>query len=178
MNQYLPDEWGGSWRERHGIHTFIHFACGLKRAGHFKSDFWQNRVLLACLNHKALYSVGSAIGALHEYSLRHPNHDSLHEQSGLAYALQQCNRSIGLLTSAGKRQLGAEVALIACILFIYFEAMQGNTMQAITHCLQGRKLLQNLETEAAAGRTSGLITPEDVKVIINGIILRPILRIH
>lgn len=59
--------------------------------------------------------------------------------------------------------------MTACVLFTCFEALQGQTQQASTHSLQGRKLLRHLEALEATGQTMGLIRSQDVSPIIGSL---------
>lgn len=135
-----------------------------ERAGLFESPFWHRTVISACFHNEAVAHVASAIGALQEYILR-PTDDR-----GIAFALQQCNRSINLLTASSEEKDGASadpaVALITCVLFTLFEALMGHPAQAITHSLQSRKLLENCERHAASGQKSLFMDTNSVLPII------------
>ena len=158
--------WHGTWRERRGIQVFIGFATAPEQAGLFESKFWHRTVLQACFYDPAVYAVGVAIGALHEHIVKRANDQD--DSGGLAFALRQCNKSIGVLTSSTnnttQRDEKSGVALVTCVLFACFESMQGDRQQAIMHALQGRKLLK--ATESLAYPDKQLVDPRSVRPVM------------
>lgn len=118
----------------------------------------------SCFEHDAVRHVASAIGALQEHFLR-PG-----DNSGMAFALRQCNRSISLLTASSENDDGAttdpSIALITCVLFVVFEMLMGHPYQAVTHSSQSRKLLENCERLAATGQHSQFLDTNLVLPVI------------
>ena len=175
INNDVAWKWHGSWRERRGIHVFISFAMSPERAGLFESTFWHHTVMLACYNNEAVFHVCSAIGALHEHIFKRFTARGSSDSSGMAFALRQCNRSIKLLTDAsaagwnGSTYSDPGIALITCVLFAVFESLNGDPEQAITHSLQGRKLLQNCERLTSVGHGSKFVDPMSIRPIMGGL---------
>lgn len=168
-NSDVAWQWHGTWRERRGIHVFINFALSPERAGLFESRFWHRNVMLACFNNEACFHVASAIGCLHEHIYQHSTGRGTLDNSGLEFALRQCNQAISLLTSADEAEPDPDVALLTCILFTTFEALHGDSAQAIQHSLQGRTLLMNCERLQKLGRGSGLLETMHVRPIMGGL---------
>ena len=129
--------------------------------------------MLACFNNEAVFHVASAIGALYEHIYKQSTGQNASDNSGLAFAFQQCNRAISLLTDSANEQEGTYsdpgIALITCVLFACFEALQGDPAQAITHSLQGRKLLVNCERLEAAGQGSRLLDTTSIRPVMGGL---------
>ena len=163
----------GTWRERKGIHSFINFALAPERSGLFESSFWQKTVMQACFSNDAVFHVASAIGALQEYILQQAAGRRFNDSGGLAFALRQCNKAISLLMASTDGSQGTHddpgIPLITCVLFAIFEALNGNSEQAIIHSLQGRKLFHDCETLAHQGRGSRLLDPMSVRPVIGGL---------
>lgn len=123
--------------------------------------------MFACLHNEELHSLGSALGMLYEYVLKKSDaNNSSREPFGadtLPLALSQCDRAIeGLKVQT----LDPGTALIACVLLIFFEALQGRTNEALIHCMQGRNLLKNLYED----RTRRFINPEIARPAIEGLL--------
>lgn len=168
VNSGVTWQWHGTWRERRGLHLFIEYATAPDRIGPFGSPFWQRTAILACDHSPAIYHLATAIGSLHEHiyqraSLRTADLD------GLRFALRQCNRSIKLLTAERHGSAEPEVALIACIMFTCFEALQGEPSTATAHTLQGRSLLGIVENRELYGRSLGLVEAAEVRPVLGGL---------
>lgn len=99
----------GTWRERRGLHVFVGFLTAPGVMGYFESPFWHRAVMLACDNSPAIFHLASGIGALYEHVLRDAAGFAHTDQGGVAFALEQCNRSIALLT--GDESDNAEVRM-------------------------------------------------------------------
>lgn len=164
INSDVAWQWQGTWRERRGLHVFVGFLTAPGVMGFFENPFWHRAVMLACENSPAIFHIASAIGSLYEHVLKESAGLGYTDRGGLAFALEQCNRAIGLLT--GEEGNSAEVSLTACVLFTCFQALQGETLQASVHSLQGRKLLKHLEKLESNGQTMGLIQSQDVVPVI------------
>ena len=173
MNSDVTWQWEGTWRERRGMHTFIQFSLTPEFLGLFENTFWNKTVIQASFSDSAVFHIASAIGALREHIFQQYFNSGLKDSDGLAFALRQCNRAINLLvgSSNGKKPTSQDpgVPLITCVLFAIFEALQGCTEQAITHSLQGRKLLHDCETLKNVGKGSRLLDTTAVVPVIGGL---------
>jgi hypothetical protein len=129
---------------------FIDFARSPERAGIFESTFWHRQVriafasmrrtvtnellrqvVLAAFNYKSVFHIATAIGALNEHIASVSATNGGHESTGLAFALSQCQKSMGMLrsTSGGEIDpseyckgccprvilIGSGVALVTCV---------------------------------------------------------------
>ena len=149
----LDTKWRRNWRERHSLNFFVAYSAP-QMAGFFENTFWSKCIQYSYYEPVILHAV-SAIGSLHESILRGAFQDEKTKTQAVEFALTQCNRSIAYLTgpnerpvtedgrSCGRKTLAfPKLALIACILFTVFEAMQGHCDSAIRHALQGRSLME------------------------------------
>ncbi|MCJ1231268.1 hypothetical protein MMC12_007945 [Toensbergia leucococca] len=86
-----------------------------------------------------------ALGSLHEkYEASCPSFLVNQEaNSAQQFALMQCNKAISHLSKRLRmnEEDSMEIALIACVLFITFEQLQGNYESALRHWQQGKKVL-------------------------------------
>ncbi|TKA83457.1 hypothetical protein B0A55_00574 [Friedmanniomyces simplex] len=172
INRPIDDKGHGTWRERRGLHNFVHFTNAPARAGLFRSAFWHDTVLKACLYDPVLYHLGSGLGVLHEFVLRRNNGEGSEDSDSVPFALRQCNRAIAGLAGGDCGQRNSEVALVACILFVFFESLQGRTSEAIPHCVQGRNLLARIEQSTLKGGFTGLVDPVAARPVIDGLELQ------
>lgn len=146
----LDTQWRRNWRERHSLNFFVAFSAP-QMAGFFENAFWSKCIQYSYQEPVVLHAV-SAIGSLHESILRGAFQDEKTKAQAVEFALTQCNRSISYLTGPngkptdrprGRKSLAVpKLALIACVLFTCFEAMQGHCDSAVRHALQGRALLE------------------------------------
>ncbi|KAK5124474.1 hypothetical protein LTR85_001691 [Meristemomyces frigidus] len=147
LSAYRPDiKWRRNWRERHSLNFFVNFSAP-QMAGFFDSTFWQLMVIQTSYYQPAILHAITAIGALHEAILQRAFADEKRKVQATEFALSQCNRAIGsLMKSGGKGRKIADtrLALTTCVLFTCFEAMQGRCDSAVTHALQGRRLLEGM----------------------------------
>lgn len=128
----------------------------------------------ACFSDDAVFHIACAVGALQDQILQQSTRqDRFSDSGGLAFALRQCNQAISLLVAStsesGDINRDPGIPLITCVLFAIFEALNGDSAQAINHSLQGRKLLSNCETLAQEGRGSRLVDPMTVRPVIGGL---------
>ena len=150
----LDTKWRRNWRERHSLNFFVAFSAP-QMAGFFENAFWSKCIQYSYHEPVVLHAV-SAIGSLHESILRGAFQDEKTKTQAVEFALTQCNRSIAYLTGPNERPaLGdgrshgrktlpfPKLALIACVLFTCFEALQGHCDSAVRHALQGRALLES-----------------------------------
>ncbi|KAM0704304.1 hypothetical protein Q7P35_008537 [Cladosporium inversicolor] len=149
----LDTKWRRNWRERHSLNFFVEYSAP-QMAGFFENTFWAKCIQYSYYEPVVLHAV-SAIGSLHESILRGAFQDERTKTQAVEFALTQCNRSIAYLTgpnerpaiengqSRGRKTLAfPKLALIACVLFTVFEAMQGHCDSAVRHALQGRALME------------------------------------
>jgi hypothetical protein len=148
----LDTKWRRNWRERHSLNFFVTYSAP-QLAGFFKNGFWSQCIQHSYYEPVVLHAV-SAIGSLHESILRGAFQNESTKAQAVEFALTQCNRSISYLTGSnnrpatgsddhlGRKNLPApKLALIACVLFTIFEALQGHSDSAVRHALQGRALM-------------------------------------
>ena len=149
-----PDtKWRRNWRERHSLNFFVAYSAP-QMAGFFENTFWSKCIQYSYYEPVVLHAI-SAIGSLHESILQGAFQDEKTKTQAVEFALTQCNRSIAYLTSPNKRTVMEngqsrgrktldfpKLALMACVLFTVFEAMQGHCDSAVRHALQGRALLE------------------------------------
>lgn len=148
----LDTKWRRGWRERQSLNFFATFSAP-QLAGFFESGFWSRCIQYSYTEPVILHAV-SAIGSLHESILQGAFLDERRKAQAVEFALTQCNRSIGYLTgstpaqspSNGSNKSGglpvSKLALIACVLFTCFEALQGHCDSAVKHALQGKALME------------------------------------
>lgn len=169
----LDTKWRHNWRERHSLNFFVNFSAP-QLAGFFENAFWPQCIQQSYYEPVVLHAV-SAIGSLHESILRGAFQDEKTKAQAVEFALTQCNRSISYLTGSNKRSATdtdghrgrkslpvPKLALIACVLFTVFEAMQGHCDSAIRHALQGRALL---EAQFSPSRDTGNNDEDDIELV-------------
>lgn len=149
-----PDtRWRHNWRERHSLTFFATYSAS-QMSGFFHIEFW-SRCIQYSYHEPVILHALSAIGALHESILQGAFIDEEQKVQAVEFALTQCNRSIGYLTGSSRtaneksdsrrrnRLPVSKLALIACVLFTCFEAMQGHSDSAVKHALQGKALIES-----------------------------------
>ncbi|KAA8566423.1 hypothetical protein EYC84_008988 [Monilinia fructicola] len=163
----------GDDQERRSFHFFVEKTAP-ELAGFFESQFWTKLVLQRCHSDNAIRHAIIALGAYHE-SFKFDDIKLLEGRSvddpKQRFALMQNNKAIrhltGNLSHHGNPQT-PEVILISCLLFICFEAMQGNYQAAFAHLSSGLKILSdwmdrnnhNLETHSESSLAQELICSE------------------
>jgi hypothetical protein len=150
MSTFRPDtSWRRGWRERHSLNFFVNFSAP-QMGGFFDSRFWLRMVTQASYHEPAILHAIIAIGSLHESIMQGAFMDESRKDRAVDYALRQCNRSIGFLTGnemSEDARLGtgfmgpSKLALVTCVLFTCFEAMQGHCDSALTHAMQAKRLM-------------------------------------
>ncbi|KAF7876531.1 hypothetical protein EAF04_001620 [Stromatinia cepivora] len=136
----------GDREERRSFNFFINNTAP-ELAGNFESRFWNSLVLQRCHSDPPIRHAVIALGAFHE-SFKFGD-IKLWEAGAIddpkkRFALLQNNKAIRHLTghlSQGGNPKPPEVILISCLLFICFEAMQGNYQAAFAHLNSGLKIL-------------------------------------
>ncbi|GME26884.1 uncharacterized protein EJ05DRAFT_387571 [Neofusicoccum parvum] len=123
----------GTADERRALEFFqTHTADQL--SGHFDSAFWKSLVLQLSRSNKAVWHALIAAGAAHREL------ETSSAQSKLR--LVHCNKAIEEIKSAKAISLPI---LVACILFICTEFLQGDITSAVNHTLHGIGLLDTSE---------------------------------
>lgn len=118
------------------------------------SRFWSRLVLQAGYARETVRHALVAIGSFHE-SLE--NKQSTQRVLQSRFTLEQNNKAIKALTTDAKL-LSIEEVLISCIVFIFFENVQGHFDTALKHLENGLKIL----SEWRAKRLHGAGTPSAV----------------
>ncbi|KAM3086406.1 hypothetical protein ACMFMG_000542 [Clarireedia jacksonii] len=136
----------GDEQERRSFHFFLDRTAP-ELAGYYECQFWSRLVLQRCHSDDAIRHAVIALGALHESyksgDIRILEGESVRDPQQ-RLALVQNNKAIRHLTSHlshGGTPHSAEVILTCCLLFVCFEAMQGNYQAAFTHLNSGLKIL-------------------------------------
>ncbi|TGO55143.1 hypothetical protein BCON_0096g00360 [Botryotinia convoluta] len=137
---------GWDEEERRSFNFFI-TKTAPELAGNFESKFWTSLILQRCHSDPPIRHAVIALGAFNE-SFKFGDIKLL-EAGAIAdpkqrFALLQNIKAIRYLTghlSHGGHRQSSEVILISCLLFICFEAMQGNYQAAFAHLNSGLKIL-------------------------------------
>ena len=122
--------------ERRSFHYFRERTAP-ELSGDAGKRFWDGFVLRASYSQEVVRHAIAAIGALHE---------SLELETGVqaltarGFAFEQYSKAITTLTKAD-HTLSMEDVLVACILFTWFENLQGNFDISLTHLRSGLKIL-------------------------------------
>ncbi|TGO26611.1 hypothetical protein BPAE_0056g00320 [Botrytis paeoniae] len=132
--------------ERRSFNFFI-TKTAPELAGNFDSRFWTSLILQRCHSDPPIRHAVIALGAFNE-SFKFGDIKLL-EAGAIAdskqrFALLQNIKAIRYLTghlSHGSHRQSTEVILISCLLFICFEAMQGNYQAAFAHLNSGLEIL-------------------------------------
>ncbi|MCJ1482603.1 hypothetical protein MMC06_002769 [Schaereria dolodes] len=142
----LSSETSGTDQERRSFYFFRRETV-IEFSGWFESSFWTHLVLQVSHAEPAVRHLTIALGFLHESS----QHDDVffkttgHLDDRHQFALQQCNKAIGLLRTglSTSTPQSVEITLIACVLFICFECFLGNHGSALDHLQSGLNILRN-----------------------------------
>lgn len=152
------------WKERYSLEFFANYTA-LELAGSFHSVFWR-RILLNLSHHEPLIiPMVTALGAMHEGSLRSAAGDP--DSDRHAFAAKQCNIAVNQLIKrnkpGGTKPVDPRVVLSIAICIGSYEGIRCDLTNAVTHDYQCRKLLrycQNLAVqEERQGRTSSSRIP-------------------
>jgi hypothetical protein len=140
-------------RERRSFHYFRERTT-IDVCSFDTSTFWSRLVLQAGYAREAVRHALVAIGSFHE-SLE--SQQSMQRAVQSQFTLEQYNKAIKALTTDAQR-LSIEEILIACIIFIFFENIQGRFDTALKHLENGLNIL----TEWRSKRLQGTILPSPV----------------
>ncbi|KAN0101530.1 hypothetical protein V8E51_012040 [Hyaloscypha variabilis] len=126
-------------------------------------DFWQ-RLLQATHHEPAIRHAAVALGALHEIYEAIPNTDfafTLSERKAHdVFAMQQYSKAIkALLGSSGGKEQAVDIALVTCVLFIYFEILRGHHATALSHINGGIKILSSFHPTPSPSASASPSTP-------------------
>lgn len=140
-------------RERRSFHYFREKTTS-EICSYDASRFWSRLVLQAghareCVRHALV-----AVGSFHE-SLE--SKQSLHRTSQSHFTLEQYNKAINTLMRDA-RLLSVEDVLLSCIIFVFFENVQGHFDTALKHLENGLKIL----SEWRIKRLQGTVVPSAV----------------
>ena len=123
--------------ERRSFHYFRERTAP-ELCGDTDNRFWDGFVLRASYSQEVVRHAIAAIGALNE-SLELQAGGQALASRGLAF--EQYSKAIAALTTADQA-LSMEDVLIACILFTWFENLQGNFDISLNHLKSGLKILE------------------------------------
>ncbi|KAH9224391.1 hypothetical protein DL95DRAFT_439579 [Leptodontidium sp. 2 PMI_412] len=130
--------------------SFVHFLQNTSNSlpGLFPTSLWTTVLPQASQNTPFIRSALTAIGALSGRGRRFQ--EDKFATSGIVitpryrFALTQYGIAVAQMREnlvAGNK--GLNDALIACLLVVCFEALQGNYFQALTHCVSGHKIFKD-----------------------------------
>ncbi|KAJ9621595.1 hypothetical protein H2203_007082 [Taxawa tesnikishii (nom. ined.)] len=144
------------WRERQSFHFYINITSP-QVGGFFGSCFWGDLLIRASYYDSALRHVLIAIGALHEAILRRRHDYSKGVDVAPEFSLRHCNSAIALVSEVQSPQAsGAAISLLTiCLAITLFEAVQARSIEAMSHALQGVRLMDQFRdaTTTATART-------------------------
>ena len=121
--------------------------------------FWRDVVLRVSFSDPALRHLLAGIGALHESLDLKSRTIPLEESARYQYrfSLQQCSKSLKMLSSSDGVPPSTAIILMSCVLFITYEACQNGVETAIQHLASGLKLVNTWKDSKASLR----ITPSE-----------------
>ena len=166
---HLSFDFPGSQKERRFM-SYFHEQSVPDLAGIFNSNFWNRIVLQVGRREPAIHHALVALSAAHEnFKLKQDPEEADARASNQSFAIQQYNKAIKHLSehlSSGTGRVGAEVALICCVVFICLESLQGNLELALAHLESGLSILRNWrkEIDSPLSRGSEIIGKE---ILIN-----------
>ncbi|TAQ91397.1 hypothetical protein B7494_g353 [Chlorociboria aeruginascens] len=131
-------------QERRCFDYFRHRAAP-ELSGSFESPFWNQLLLQASYHEPAILHAVLALGSAHEKFeqrlLKKTKDDD-------GFALKQYVKAIGFVLRPIRQQSkqAADVTLIACILFVCFEALRAHHHAALSHIEGGLKIISDLQS--------------------------------
>lgn len=148
----------GSYQERRAFDLF-RSKVAFQLSGDCDGWFWNTLLLQATHREPAIRHAVLAVSSLcdrydakEKISSGAPSY--VNKEGPLA--LQQYNRAIAELTSAAsKHELAADVCLMTCMLFAYFEVVRRHHGSAMSHISSGVKILSELLPNAQRGEPAG-----------------------
>lgn len=132
-------------RIEHQSFTFFQHHTANEIPGYFGSQLWSQTILQLCQSEPCILHAAVAVSALHRFMRgRCPSLQvSILLEPGMPFAIREYIKSVDLL----RRRLDqagdscGQIALIACLLFICLEMLQGNRVGAIAHLRTGLRIL-------------------------------------
>ncbi|KAK3290378.1 uncharacterized protein B0H64DRAFT_427660 [Chaetomium fimeti] len=143
--------------ERRSFFYFQSQACK-PLGGHFNSSFWGREVMQAAIHYPPVRHLVIAIGSAYEAF------ESGSTGQETQFILQQCNQSIGHLTTLGRPTDAPSVEVTCCILtasllFVYLASIRGHHAEAFQHVRSAAKVLQDFERSAGLTQKPNGTTP-------------------
>lgn len=150
-------------------------------AGYFKTSLWDRIVLQSCEYSPAIRACVVAIGALDQtldsvqrglaekaWRAQDSSKEKIHEgKTHHEFALRQYGRAIReLKQSLSANRSDMRSALIACMLTVCFEALNGDMQSAITQVRNGRKLIREYLPTGASAISARLNSAAEINEII------------
>ena len=128
----------------------------------FGSEFWTGRVLQISHEDTAIRHAVLALGAL---QLERESGGPLARNKHCGFALQSYTQAVAhtsrLLSTSGKDNL--EKGLVACILFVCYESLQGHYPMAQMHLQNGLRILSEANKKPTwSDKTGGQEIPDDI----------------
>lgn len=141
---------------------FVYFRDHTSReaAGCFGSAFWQQLVLQLAHRESAVMHAAVAVGAMHRGtrgrspSLRLPDLPQSHGTFALAQYVRGIRQLRGRLAPFVEDRQAPEIALVACLLFVCLEMLQGNRVGALMHLRNGLRVLAGIPSQVRQARGS------------------------
>lgn len=115
------------------------------------SPFWSIYVLRASYSHEVVRHATAAIGSFHESLELPPGQEA---KAARDYSFKQYNKAISVITKTGQ-SLPTEDVLIACVLFLWLENLQGNFAISLNHLRSGISILETWRSNRLAS-TNGI----------------------
>lgn len=138
-----------------------------KLSGVFSSRFWDSQVLQACSTHPAVLHAVLALGSAHKLEMQIPLSNSADlcarsRQQQKRFTLQQYNKAIAcvqpLLSRTQPDIQSSRVVLIACMVFVCLELLQGRYIEGIKHLCSGMVLLNQLQDTLRTSLSTGTLS--------------------
>ena len=130
--------------------NYFRTVCATTFSGYFHDSIWETLILQIsylepCIRHAAI-----AIGALHRFQV-HPTHAvaDASEGSNTRYAVTKYLEAVKALNQSldgSGRSMG--LALLASILFMVFEVLQGNNIASLMHLKGALGIIQSLHGQS------------------------------
>ncbi len=115
------------------------------------SPFWDGFVLRASYHQQVVRHAAAAIGSFHESLDLGPGSQAL---TARGFAFEQYNKAISVLTKSNG-SLPTEDVLVACILFTWFENLQGSFAISLDHLKNGVKILEAWRSKSISKTNAG-----------------------
>lgn len=158
MNRLLVLDISGTAQERNCFEFFR--SCTITHLSTFDPSLWNQLVLQVSHRESAVRHAAIALGALHQSFLQDKSSviRSTNNPHSDTFAMQQYTKALGLLVQPirDRGKQAADVALMACVLFVCFETLRGHHGSALAHIESGVKIVAELTAEIECTRTSAM----------------------